>query len=1127
MIPGSPSRFRSFPYLIVAFTLVLALALCWAGEAQSAPIMPERAELQATARSQGRVRVLVKFVAPGYPERLAASRTFHTGRRRGLERVAAARQADLLLAQTLGSAADAVLAGLPASGRRELRRFATLPLAAMELDEQGLAALEGLPGVEAIFLDRSLSLPPLPEPKPESVLDGLLQPYLDATVGIIGADDAWTSGYTGQGWYVAILDSGIRTSHEFFQGKDIVEACFASHQDGSGDCPNGGTSDFGPGSAAHHPDTYPGWDHGTHVAGIATGSLANGTLHGVAPDADIIAVNVFSIPDTVGAKVTAYVSDLLTGLEYVYFLRSSYAISAVNMSLGGGAFNSQSACDTYIPEVKAAIDNLRAVGIASIISSGNDGYCTDLGWPGCLSSAVSVGAVSDDDVEASFSNWQADLLDLFAPGESIYSSTGDADNTYEYWSGTSMAAPHVTGAWTLLRQHSPDATVDQILAAVLNTGPLVATKCGTGLTKRRLQVDDALDIVCSAPPGTPASISYPSSDDDGAFTVSWAAVSGALGYTLQHAGNASFSDAATVYEGGNSSFGVSGAAHGTHYYRVRADNACGGGGWRNGDAIVVTLPCAYVIDPTSDTAAYAGGSGTVGVSAAAYCDWTAVSNDAGWLHVTAGSSGSGDGSVSWSADANAVHSERSGSITIAGETFTVTLAAAPCSYGIAPTSDTAAYGGGSGSVSVTATTACAWTAVSNDSGWLHVTAGSSGSGDGSVSWSADANAVHSERSGSITIAGETFTVTQAAAPCAYGIAPTSDTAAYSGGSGSVTVTATTACAWTAISNDTGWLHVTAGASGSGDGSVSWSADANAVHSERSGSITIAGETFTVTQAAAPCSYGIAPTSDTAAYSGGSGSVTVTATTGCAWTAVSNDSGWLHVTAGASGSGDGSVSWSADANAVHSERSGSITIAGETFTVTQAAAPCSYGIAPTSDTAAYSGGSGSVSVTATSGCAWTAFSNDTGWLHVTAGASGSGDGSVSWSADANAVHTERSGSITIAGETFTVTQAAASCAYGIAPTSDTAAYSGGSGSVSVTATTACAWTAISNDTGWLHVTAGSSGSGDGSVSWSADANAGLPRVGTVAIAGKVLTISQGDIPGVGDMTGPFMLLLRPE
>ncbi len=149
-----------------------------------------------------------------------------------------------------------------------------------------------------------------------------------------------------------------------------------------------------------------------------------------------------------------------------------YNIAAVNMSLGGGKYTSS--CDT--DSRKAAIDNLRSAGIATVISSGNDYYTNGIGAPACISTAVSVGATTKSDVEASYSNYHPTMLSLFAPGSSIYSSVPGGG--WETWNGTSMAAPHVTGAWAILKQKSPSASVTDILNNLQTTGAAVTLKAG-------------------------------------------------------------------------------------------------------------------------------------------------------------------------------------------------------------------------------------------------------------------------------------------------------------------------------------------------------------------------------------------------------------------------------------------------------------------------------------------------------------------------------------------------------------------------------------------------------------------------------------------------------------------------
>jgi hypothetical protein len=143
------------------------------------------------------------------------------------------------------------------------------------------------------------------------------------------------------------------------------------------------------------------------------------------------------------------------------------------------------------------------------------------------------------------------------------------------------------------------------------------------------------------------------------------------------------------------------------------------------------------------------------------------------------------------------------------------------------------------------------------------------------------------------------------------------------------------CGWTATSTAQ-WISVTAGATGMGNGSVSYSVAAN-TGGARSGTVTIAGQTFTVNQAAGTqsCSYLVAPANQQIDASGGVATVTVTATAGCAWTATSSAPTWLIITVGASGSGNGTVTAMVATNP-GPQRTGTITVAGQTATIQQRA-----------------------------------------------------------------------------------------------------------------------------------------------------------------------------------------------
>ena len=336
-----------------------------------------------------------------------------------------------------------------------------------------------------------------------------------------------------------------------------------------------------------------------------------------------------------------------------------------------------------------------------------------------------------------------------------------------------------------------------------------------------------------------------------------------------------------------------------------------------------------------------------------------------------------------------------------------------CTYALSTASTNVAASAGSGSVGVTTSNGCPWTAVSSTN-WLHTS--SSGTGNGTVSFTVDANTVNcGSRTGTITVVTETFTVYQAAGSGSYALSASSTNVAASASSGSVGVTASNGCPWTAASS-TNWLHTTS--SGTGNGTVSYTFDANPAGTARSGTITVGGQTFTVSQPAGTCTYALSAASTNVAASAGSGSVDVTAGDGCSWTAVSSTN-WLHTTS--SGTGTGTVSYTVDANSgTCIARSGTITVGGQTFTVNQAAVG-SIALSATSTNVAASAGSGSVGLTAGDGCSWTAVSSNS-WLHTTS--SGTGNGTVSYTFDANTGtnSSPRTGTMTIAGQTFTVTQA---------------------------------------------------------------------------------------------------------
>ena len=362
--------------------------------------------------------------------------------------------------------------------------------------------------------------------------------------------------------------------------------------------------------------------------------------------------------------------------------------------------------------------------------------------------------------------------------------------------------------------------------------------------------------------------------------------------------------------------------------------------------------CRFDVSPTSHTFASSGGGGEIRVSTPTGCAWTA-SSEASWISIASGTTGNGTGSLRFDVAANA-GAARSGSLVVAGQQSVVSQAnggpTPGCTYLLTASAATLPATGGPGSVTLNTAATCAWTAASN-APWITLTSAPGGNGIATINFSVAANS-GGERSGTLTIGGQIFTVTQSGAapapappppppgptPCTYAINPTSQSIGAGGGAGTpIALTAAPGCAWTAAS-DAPWITLTSATSGSGDATVNFSVAANS-GGARSGTLTIGGQTFTVNQAAAaatPCSYGINPTSQSIGAGGGTGTTALSAANGCTWTAASNTS-WITLTSATSGSGNATVGFNVAANS-GGARSGTLTIAGQTFTVNQAAPP---------------------------------------------------------------------------------------------------------------------------------------------------------------------------------------------
>lgn len=292
--------------------------------------------------------------------------------------------------------------------------------------------------------------------------------------------------------------------------------------------------------------------------------------------------------------------------------------------------------------------------------------------------------------------------------------------------------------------------------------------------------------------------------------------------------------------------------------------------------------------------------------------------------------------VTFTASAQAVAAVANVTITATGGGITRTMplavtVSAACSYAIDPGSASVVAAAGNYSVKVTATPGCTWTAAAGSNSWLTVTSGVSGTGPGTVNYSVAANTATTARSGAIAIAGLSLAVTQAAAAPQISLKPSSASFTPAAGTGTIAVTSTsTTAGWTAVSNSN-WLTVTSGASGVGSKAVGYAVAANPAAAVRTGTVTIGGATFTVTQGGVPCTYSLGVASQTPNATGLLLSFPVTAPSGCSWTATSNAS-WLTVTSGASGSGNGVAGYKMLANTTGVVRTATATIAGIAVTI---------------------------------------------------------------------------------------------------------------------------------------------------------------------------------------------------
>jgi hypothetical protein len=352
---------------------------------------------------------------------------------------------------------------------------------------------------------------------------------------------------------------------------------------------------------------------------------------------------------------------------------------------------------------------------------------------------------------------------------------------------------------------------------------------------------------------------------------------------------------------------------------------------------------------------------------------------------------------------------------------------------LSPYGATVPAGGSTGSVGINLPSACSYNTVLGPN-WINVTSGASSAGSGTVVYSVEPNPTTVSRSGTLTIGGQSFVITQDPLACSVTVDTTSLGSPYgpAGATGSIGISANGPnCSWSASSNAP-WA-VVAPTSGTGNATIGVTIGSNAASATgRTATFSVAGQTINVSQAGTTCTFELGSDTGSAPAAGGAGSVRVTAPAVCAWTATPNDS-WLSITASGSG-GSSDVRFAAAANTSPTPRSGTLIIANTIYTVNQAAATCAFTITGSTTSPLFaSDGAGGQSFGFTStldGCVAPAALSYASWITVDASSFSARTGSVTYSAAPNPFGTSRQGTIQVGSAIFTVRQSGSACAYSL-------------------------------------------------------------------------------------------------